>query len=97
MPDPQGSRSTAWQELYQAALLETDPEKLRAVVADLEEALFERGQALYKNNSDDAEHLAIGIATESLLHMKTERLGWPAIHDEPEAKRERARAPGSTA
>ena len=96
MPDPQGSRSTAWQELYQAALLETDPEKLRAVVADLDEALFDRGQALHNNNGDDAEHLAIGIATESLLHMKTEKLGWPAIHDAPEAKRERARVPGST-
>lgn len=73
--DPKSS----WQELYQAALTEPDNQKLTALVMAVEEAIFLRVGELTVGKSDDNERTAMAEATQKLLTIKTERLGWPGI------------------
>lgn len=73
--DPQSS----WQELYQAALVESDKEKLTQLVMAIEEAMFLRAQGLSDSKVDDKERTLMGDATQKLLTIKTEKLGWPGF------------------
>jgi hypothetical protein len=70
-------RYPAWQIEYHAALLELNPEKLSARVADAEAAIFKRLQALSKSGDAHAEHQAIEAAVAALLVIKGERLAFP--------------------
>jgi hypothetical protein len=73
--DPKSS----WQELYLAALLETDQNKLTELVLAVEDAMFHRAQELANSYPDNQERTAIDQAAEKLLTIKTEKLGWPGI------------------
>jgi hypothetical protein len=73
--DPKSS----WQELYQAALVESDKEKLTQLVMAVEEAMFLRAQRLSDSKVDDAERTLMAEATKKLLILKTEKLGWPGF------------------
>jgi hypothetical protein len=66
-----------WQIEYHAALLELDPEKLSARVAEAEAAIFKRLQALSESGDGHAEHQAIEAAVAALLVIKGERLAFP--------------------
>jgi hypothetical protein len=72
--DPKSS----WQELYQAALTETDQQKLTDLVMAIEQAMFIRAQGL-SASKDDQERASMAEATQKLLIIKTEKLGWPGI------------------
>jgi hypothetical protein len=45
----------AWQVLYQAALLETDPNKMPERIADAEKAILSRIQELFVTSADHIE------------------------------------------
>ena len=69
----------AWQELYEAACVETDREKLTDLVHRVEEALMQRGQELAHSANHTDERNAMVQASENLLVIKTEKLSWPPI------------------
>jgi hypothetical protein len=73
--DPKSS----WQELYLAALLEPDQNKLTELVLAVEYAIFLRAQELANSEADNQERTEMDRAAEKLLLIKTETLGWPGI------------------
>ncbi len=66
-----------WQNEFQAALLELDPEKLRERVAAAETAIFNRLQAISQGSNHTAERQALEDAFASLRVLKRENLGFP--------------------
>jgi hypothetical protein len=63
-----------WQKLYIACVLETNSEKLKALIHETENAIISRLQTL---ETPDGEHREIARALASLLVLKSERLSWP--------------------
>jgi hypothetical protein len=78
---------SSWQELYQAALAENDREKLTGLVGAVESAIVRRRQQLIATETNveegERECAAMIVAAEALLKIKTEKLGWPAVHQHP--------------
>lgn len=70
----------SWQDLYQAALVEPDRQKLTDLVLAVEEALLLRSQELTGSGLDDNERAAMAESARNLLTIKTEKLGWPGIN-----------------
>jgi hypothetical protein len=68
-----------WQGPLGTALVETDLEKLPALVATAEKAIVSRAQELAKSNNGRAETDALQAAIHQLLVIKTEHLKWPSI------------------
>jgi hypothetical protein len=73
--------SQSWIEAYQAAVEETDPEKLHERVMAAETAIYLRWQELASSPEGCIELESIERACDGLLQIKTERLGWPALGD----------------
>ena len=67
-----------WQELYIACVLETNSEKLKALIHETENAIISRLQTLETPND---EHQEISHASASLLVLKSERLDRPPHPD----------------
>jgi hypothetical protein len=67
-----------WQELYEAALLETDREKLTDLLNRLEEALPQREQQRGDGSDNSDERNAMAHVSKNVLAIKTEKLGWPS-------------------
>jgi hypothetical protein len=67
-----------WQELYIACVLETNSEKLKALIHETENAIISRLQTLETPND---EHQEIARASASLLVLKSERLDRPPHPD----------------
>jgi hypothetical protein len=67
------SGSRDWRALFHAVQNETDTEKLKKKVEDLEAAVFFR----FQENPDPAEAEELTKAVESLLKIKVEKLGYP--------------------
>jgi hypothetical protein len=67
-----------WQELYIACVLETNSEKLEALIHETEDAIISRLQTLETPND---EHQEIARASASLLVLKSERLDRPGHPD----------------
>jgi hypothetical protein len=68
-----------WRQLYEAALLETDPQKLTELVRQVEEALMQRGAEIVHSANHSDEQNAMVQASENLLVIKTEKLSWSPI------------------
>jgi hypothetical protein len=66
-----------WQQLYEAAVRQTDPEQLTALVEAVEGALINRQQELGGQLSHESELQEIKAAGQKLLFIKTVKLGWP--------------------
>jgi hypothetical protein len=66
-----------WQQEYQAALLELDPDKLRERVEIAETAIFKRLQAISQYPDFGAEREAIEDALADLRVLKQEKLAFP--------------------
>jgi hypothetical protein len=82
-----------WREVYKACVLETDSEKLKALIHEAENALVSRLQTL---ETPDNERQEIARASASLLILKSERLSRPGHPDNrnpqlPEAGSEKIR------
>jgi predicted ATPase with chaperone activity len=73
--------SQSWIQAYQAAVEETDSEKLHERVMAAETAIYLRWQELASSPDGHVEHKSIERACDGLLQIKTERLGWPALDD----------------
>jgi hypothetical protein len=76
---PNNGPKPEWQRLYEAATLETDPQKLTTLVEAVENALMNRQQELVGQPSHESELQEIKAAGQKLLIIKTEKLGWPKI------------------
>ena len=68
-----------WQQQYEALLLEVDPQKLTALVEEVETAMFFRFQELTTNPDGHVERHALAEAANSLLVVKREILGFPGL------------------
>ena len=78
---------SSWEELYRAALVEHDREKLTGLLGAVESAIVRRRRELLMiveqdpSNIDenDQECAAMLSAADEILKIKTEKLGWPAV------------------
>jgi hypothetical protein len=78
MPNSGGPKPR-WQELYEAASVETHREKLTDLINQVEEALMKRAEELAHNPDHTDERNAVAQASENHLVIKTEELSWPPI------------------
>jgi hypothetical protein len=82
---------SSWEEVYQAALVENDREKLTGLVRAVEVAIVRRRRELTSGpehplagiEENDKERTAMGLAAQEILKIKTERLGWPPVRPSP--------------
>lgn len=72
----QGSYPMSWKDLYLQTLLESDEEKLTELVHATEQAIVLRAMS---GSVSQEERSEMTVAKESLLSIKTRRLGWPSI------------------
>jgi hypothetical protein len=68
-----------WQREFEAALLESDAQKLRQLVEAAEAAIFVRSQALAESADRRAEQQAISDAIRTLRAIQVEKLGYPRL------------------
>jgi hypothetical protein len=66
----------SWQPQYLSALRELDPEKLKAEIAKVKEALFRRDMEL-KTTADNPERIAMRDAARQLRILMVSVLGYP--------------------
>jgi len=78
-----------WRKLYESCVSETNPNKLRKLVFELEDAIVLRyhdlgcepnvpnGIKVPSGSSESEELLALRRAADRLLQLKIEKLGWP--------------------
>jgi hypothetical protein len=66
----------SWQPQYLSAISEPDPEKLKAKIAAVKEALFRRGMEL-KTTADNAERMAMRDAAHELRKLMVSVLRYP--------------------
>ena len=77
---PSNIRYPAWQNEYQAALLELDPKTLLERIHTAEAAMFRCLQELVQSSDNpetEAEQLAIQDALSALRVLKRDKLGFP--------------------
>ena len=66
------SRAWGWRDLYVAALMETDNQRMSARIADAERVMLERGRELFKASGDNIqEEEALDDALYALRALKT--------------------------
>jgi hypothetical protein len=68
-----------WQEPYEAALQECDPQKLLVRVAIAETTIYLRSRDLRRGADGHDEWQAIADALKGLLTLRKERLKFPAL------------------
>jgi hypothetical protein len=66
-----------WQSFIQEALVELDPDKLKAKIAEAESAIFTRLQTLGRDADGTEERNALQDASNTLLALKREVLKYP--------------------
>jgi hypothetical protein len=76
-PNSGNLRFPRWQRELEAAILETDLEKLPGRLEAAEAAIFLRSQELVDSPDDHAERQAISLALRALRNLQTERLNYP--------------------
>ena len=66
-----------WKKMFQEALVEVNPEKLKVKIAESEAAIFQRLQALQPSSDNVEELRALQDASNALLVLKREVLKFP--------------------
>jgi hypothetical protein len=69
-----------WAFLFQDFISDSDPVKLNTRLGPLEGAIFERLQELSVADDGHEERVAIQMASDKLLEIKTQKLGFPPFH-----------------
>ena len=69
--------SRQWKEVFQEALVEVNPEKLKEKIAESEAAIFQRLQVLQSGPGNVQELRALQDASNALLVLKREVLKFP--------------------
>lgn len=67
-----------WKEVFQEALVEVNPERLKEKIAESEAAIFQRLQVLQSGPANVQELRALQDASNALLVLKREVLKFPA-------------------
>jgi hypothetical protein len=82
----QPKSTPSWRQLYRRAQSAKETEEITKAVSDAESAIFERWQELSK--SSDNLHIEecrqLQEASDGLLAIKTQKLGWPYPPTEPQ-------------
>jgi hypothetical protein len=73
------SGTQAWKGSYQKALSEQDETNLAEMVMQAEAAIYLRFQELQNSSNHHEERSSMKAATDELLAIKVNRLGWPAV------------------
>jgi hypothetical protein len=73
-----------WYELYQSAVLELHPEKLKDKIATVETAIFNRYQELANDSDHSEERANLRDAANAIRALQTERLSYARTPDESE-------------
>lgn len=73
------SNTSGWKELYEAAVLESDPVELERRIRECEGAILHRLKQVTDNPYSSTECLEIETASAALLRLKSDKLGWPAV------------------
>jgi hypothetical protein len=68
-----------WAFLFQDFVSESDPIKLKARLGPLESAIWERFQQLEGSSQHHEERVAIQMAKDKLVEIKTQKLGFPPV------------------
>jgi hypothetical protein len=77
----QDSYLMSWKELYLQALFESDTQKVTELVLATEQAITLRAQEFVNSADHYEERSEMTFAKESLLAIKTHKLGRPAVSD----------------
>jgi hypothetical protein len=67
----------AWRTLYESCIRETNPDRFKKLVFQLEEAIVLRYHDLADEPTAFEELQAIKCAAQRLVRLKTEKSGWP--------------------
>ena len=67
-----------WRELYQVVIDETNPKSLELLMNDLEAAIWKRLREIDGNSNGTNERHEIAQASNKLLTLRIEKLGWPS-------------------
>jgi hypothetical protein len=65
-----------WREVYSAAVLETDPNRLDQLIEETTNAMLQREKELVSNPDADAERQEMARASEALLVLKNDQQSW---------------------
>jgi hypothetical protein len=76
-PKSRDLRFSYWQSEFEAAVIETDSEKLHRHIEAAEGAIFVRLQELVENSDGHAERQAISDAIRTLRVLRTEKPHYP--------------------
>jgi hypothetical protein len=68
-----------WREPFEKAVKETDLQRLGELVIQAEAAIYKRFEKLQNSADCDEERRAIKVASDQLLALKVNRLGWPSV------------------
>jgi len=71
--------TTTWKEAYEKALRETDKQRLGELVLSAEAAIFRRYEELAPSSNHHEERRSMTAASEQLLSLKVNQLGWPPV------------------
>ena len=71
--------TTSWKEVYEKTRQETDKQKLGELVLAAEAAIFRRYQEIAPSPNHHDERRSMKEATDDLLEMKVNQLGWPPV------------------
>jgi len=71
--------TTSWKSTYERTRHETDKQKLGELVLAAEAAIFRRYQELESSANHHEERRSMKEATDDLLEMKVNQLGWPPV------------------
>lgn len=69
--------SSEWKKIFQEALVEVNPDRLKEKLAEAEAAIFQRLQALQPGGAHVEELRALQDASNALLVLKREVLKFP--------------------
>ena len=69
--------SSEWKKVFQEALVEVNPDRLKEKLAEAEAAIFQRLQALQPGTDHVEELRALQDASSALLVLKREVLKFP--------------------
>ncbi len=85
-PGFQPQQTSSWRQLYRRAQSAKEIEEITQAVSDAEDAIFERWQQLGNSsgNLHVEESRELQEASDGLLAIKTQKLGWPYPQANPQ-------------
>ena len=76
---PKRGRASDWRLLYESAMSEKNSDVLKTIIYEAESALQSRQKELLSSPPDSPECTELGIAANTLIRLKSEKLRWPVV------------------